>query len=350
MRSSTGGPPRRSRWCSTTPDVALVTAGNPARRTGGNLYNRHMLAALRREGVRVTTVVLGDRRDAARLSDLRARLVLLDTIAASLAAPYLARLRARGSEVVALALMSHGAMVLARRSDRVIAVSRALADELVAGGIDRRRIVVISPGRDRIAPARSNSEGRVLCVGNWTPGKGIHTLVAAVARLPGVSLDLVGDAPDRAYAARVRLAIAARGLAPRVRVYGSLGRAALERRYAAASIFALPTIREGYPIVFVEALAHGLPVVGCDIPGVREVTGGAAILVAPGRAAPLAAALKTLISDERSRRALARRSLRRARQLPTWAENEARFVRAVRSELSARKRQSALLLSQLRMD
>jgi len=310
-----------------------VTAGDPARRTGGNLYNRHMLAALRRDGVRVTTVVLRDRRDAAaRLSELRAPLVLVDTIAASLAASHLSRIRARGSEVVAVAHMRNGAMALARRADRVIAVSRALADELVAGGIDRRRIVVIPPGRGAVAArSRANSDGRILCVGNWTQAKGIHTLVAAAARLPDVSLDLVGDTPDAAYAARVRRAIAARGLASRVRVYGSLGASALARRYAAASIFALPSTREGYPLVFVEALAHGLPLVGCDIPAVREVTDGAAILVAPGRVAPLAAALKTLVTNDRLRRALARRSLIRARQLPTWADSEAQFVRAIRN-------------------
>ena len=114
-------------------------------------------------------------------------------------------------------------------------------------------------------------------------------------------------------------------------MYASLGRAALERRYTAASIFALPTIREGYPIAFVEALAHGLPIVGCDIPAVREVTAGASILVPPGRVAPLAAALEKLVTEKRSRLALAARSLRRARQLPTWAESEARFVRTVRS-------------------
>jgi glycosyltransferase involved in cell wall biosynthesis len=320
-----------------------VTAGDPARRTGGNLYNRHVLAALRRAGVRVTTVVLHDGRDAAaRLGELRAPLVLVDTIAASLAARHLARLRARGSEVVALAHMRLGAMRLARRADQVIAVSRALADELVAGGIDRRRIVVIPPGRGGVAGRpRAKSDGRVLCVGNWTPAKGIHTLVAAAARLPDVSLDLVGDTPDAAYAARVRRAIAARGLAQRVRVYGSLGRTALERRYAAASVFALPSTREGYPIVFVEALAHGLPVVGCDIPAVREVTDGAAILVARGRVAPLAAALQRLVRDERSRRALARRSLVRARRLPTWAESEARFVRAVRGASGRARRRAA---------
>jgi glycosyltransferase involved in cell wall biosynthesis len=307
-----------------------VTAGDPARRTGGNLYNRHMLAALRKRGVRVTTVVLRDQRDAARLGELRAPLILVDTIAASLAARHLSRLRARGSEVVVLAHMRLGAMRLARRADRVVAVSRALADELVAGGIDRRRIVLIPPGRDGVAARpRARSDGRILCVGNWTTAKGIHTLVAAAARVPDVSLDLVGDTPDPAYAARVRRAIAARGLTSRVRVYGSLGRTALARRYAAASVFALPSIREGYPMVFVEALAHGLPVVGCDIAAVREVTDGAAILVAPGRVAPLAAALARLVTDDRSRRALARRSLIRARQLPTWPESEARFVRAV---------------------
>ena len=307
-----------------------MTAGDPARRTGGNLYNRHMLAALRRDGVRVTTVVLRDRRDAAQLSELRAPLILVDTIAASFAAPHLARLRASGSDVVALAHMRLGAMRLARRADRVIAVSRALAEELVAGRIDRRRIVVIPPGCDGVAAqARVKRDGRILCVGNWTPAKGIHTLVAAAARVPDVSLDLVGDTPDAGYATRVRGAIAARGLASRVRVYGSLGASALARRYAAASIFALPSTREGYPMVFVEALAHGLPVVGCDIPAVREVTDGAAILVAPGRVAPLAAALRRLVTDKRLRRALARRSLVRARQLPSWAESEARFVRAV---------------------
>ena len=104
MRSSTAETPRRSRWCSTTPDVALVTAGNPKRRTGGNLYNRHMLAALWRDGMHVTTVVLRDRRDAAaRFRGLSAPLVLVDTIAASLAAPHLARLRARGSEIQGVA-------------------------------------------------------------------------------------------------------------------------------------------------------------------------------------------------------------------------------------------------------
>ena len=290
-----------------------------------------MLAALRRDGVRVATVVLEDGRGAAQLDDIRAPLVLVDTIAAPLVVRHLARLHLRGSEAVTLAHMRLGALALARRSDRVIAVSRSLSDHLVARGIDRRRITVIPPGREVVADGPRGKPGQgILCVANWTPTKGIHTLVAAAARLPGVTLELVGDAPDAVYAARVRRTIRASGLGPRVRVRGVLGRAALARRYRAAAIFALPSTREAYPIVFAEALAHGLPVIGCDIPAVREVTGGAAILVPPGRVAPLAVSLERLLTDERSRRALARRSLLRARQLPTWAESEARFVDTVR--------------------
>jgi len=290
-----------------------------------------MLAALRRAGLRVTTVVLGDRRDAGRLGELRAPVVLVDTIAAGLATPHLAGLRAHGCEIIALAHMRHGATPLARRADRVIAVSRALANELVAGGIDRRRIVVVSPGRERLRPMHANRGRTILCVANWTPAKGIHTLVAAVARLPEVTLDLVGDMPDSIYAARVHRAIASSGVGARVRVHGTLGRSAVRRRYAGASVFALPSIREGYPIVLVEALAHGLPIVACDIPAVREVTGGAAVLVAPRQVAPLAAAVRELLADERIRRALGRQARIRARSLPTWAESEARFLRAMKT-------------------
>jgi glycosyltransferase involved in cell wall biosynthesis len=315
-----------------------VTAGDPARRTGGNLYIRHMLGALRRAGIGVTTTLLRDRADAKRLRRVDAPIVLVDTVAAALAAPHLASLRARGSEVITIALMWSGALRLARGSDRVISVSRALAEELVAGGVSRRRIVVISPGRERLTGRAHASAGSILCVANWTPGKGIHTLVTAVARLADVSLDLVGDMPDAAYAARVLREIAARGLGARVRVRGSLGRTAVERRYQAASVFALPSVREGYPIVLVEALAHGLPIVACDVPPVREVTGGAAVLVPPGRVAPLATALARLLADSRSREALARRALRRARSLPTWAESEARLVRAVRRALERARR------------
>src|SRR5439155_89116 len=80
-----------------------------------------------------------------------------------------------------LALMSQGAQVLARRADRTVVPSVTLARELVAAGISRASISVIAPGKDASAPSSSKSAGRVLCVANWSPAKGIHTLVSAIA-------------------------------------------------------------------------------------------------------------------------------------------------------------------------
>ena len=305
-----------------------MTAGAVrGRRTGGNLYARHMLDALRRGGPRVATLRVTGRR-----ISTRAPVAIIDTIAAREAAPQLARLRGAGTRVIALALMQQGALTLARRSDRVIALSRSLARELQQAGIPRSRIVVVAPGRDGVprAPRVATTGVRVLCVANWTPGKGIHTLLAAAARVPEVSIDLVGDAPDPRYAMRVRALI--RALDGQAVEHGSLGTRALARRYAEASIFALPSIREGYGIVYSEALAHGLPVIACDIAAVREVTNGAAVLVPPGRVRPLADALRDLVQSDGRRGTLARRARVRARALPTWRESEAALARIIERE------------------
>ena len=87
-----------------------------------------MLAAMRRAGIRVGTVVLRDRRAALGLRALDARVVVVDTIAANLAAPELGGLRARGSRVIALA---QGANVIAHLFDVRFKETVALR---VAGG------------------------------------------------------------------------------------------------------------------------------------------------------------------------------------------------------------------------
>ena len=297
-----------------------------------------MLAALRRSGVRLTTLPMDRPPPAATLRALRPDVAIVDTIAAPTAMPIIRALRASGARIVTLALMRQGAAQLARDSDRVIAVSEALARELRAAGIPRKRIEVIAPGtsrvsrphRARVASSRSSvRDVRVLCVANWTRAKGIHTLVAAARRVPEVSLDLVGDETDTAYARAIRAQIAHLGLAGRVRVHGPLTGARLAAMYRAAAIFALPSTLESYGMALSDALARGLPVVACDIPATREVARGAALSVPPRRVRPLAAALRSLATDDRRREALARRARARARTLPTWERSERQLVRAL---------------------
>lgn len=297
-----------------------------------------MLAALRRAGARVTTLSVDRAPIAAGHRALRPDIAIIDTIAAPSAGPLVRALRANGARVATLALMSRGAVPLARASDRVIAVSHALAHELRAAGIPRARIVVIEPGTKRPTGRRATASGgprsgvglvRVLCVANWTPAKGIHTLLAAARRVPEIRLDVVGAPVDTAYAQRVRREVAGQQLAGRVRVHGVVTGARLETLYRAAAIFALPSTLESYGMALGDALAHGLPAIACDIPATREVTRGAALLVPPRSVMALATALRSLATGERERDRLSRRASARARALPTWERAEGQLTREV---------------------
>jgi glycosyltransferase involved in cell wall biosynthesis len=297
-----------------------------------------MLAALRRSGANVTTLSTRPKPSATLLRNLRDDVVIVDTIAAPTAGALIRAARANGARIVTLALMSRGAVRLARGSARVIAVSRALADELRDAGIPRSRIAVIAPGTTRVAraggrpvasPRAGHREVRVLCVANWARAKGIHTLLAAARNVPEISLDLVGAQPDSAYARRVREHIAHPKLAGRVRIYGVVTGERLERLYRAAAFFALPSTLESYGMAVGDALAHGLPVIACDIPATREVTERAALLVPPRRVRPLEEALRYLAGDQRRRDSLARRARDRASRLPTWHQSEGQLVREV---------------------
>ena len=321
----------RSRWSSPTPEVLFATEGDTRRVTGGNVYARRMLAALRRSGIRVRVLRLERGRDRAVLRKA-AGTVIVDTIAARRAAPMLDALRVRGARVCTLALMERGAASLGHVSDRVVAVSHALARAVVAEGVPRSRVRVIVPGVTRYrVSAREAGEVRGLCVANWTADKGIRTLIAAVEWLPDVSLDLVGGTPDRSYARGVHADLRRAALRRRVRVHGVKRGAALGRLYARATFFALPSIRESYGMAVSEALAAGLPVIACDIPATREVAGGAALLVPRGRVDPLADAIDRVAHDARLRERLSRRARARAKRFPTWSESERRFVREIRA-------------------
>ena len=290
--------------------------------------------------MRVRTLRLDESGARARLRETRARLVLVDTIAAA-AAPLLTPLRDSGTRVATVALMERGAAALARGSDLVIACSHTLARAIRGRGVPASRIVFVLPGvtRERVrrvAPRGRSRRVHALCVANWTKSKGIRTLLAAIEWLPDVALDLVGDTPDPRYARLIRADLRRGPFRGRVRVHGPKRGASLARLYARADLFALPSITESYGMAVADALAAGLPVVACDIPATREVARGAAVLVPRGRVDPLADAIERLAGDAELRRRMSRRARERAVTLPRWTQSERAFVRAVRVLLSAR--------------
>jgi glycosyltransferase involved in cell wall biosynthesis len=158
----------------------------------------------------------------------------------------------------------------------------------------------------RAAGERRAGPVEVLSIGRLEPMKGFAVLIDAVARLVGegvdVRLTIVGDGPQRAA-----LESAARDVAHAVRFTGALGAPEVARRLAESDLFCLPSFAEGVPVVLMEAMATGLPVVATRVMGVPElVREEAGVLVAPGRAEPLAAALRALIEDAAGRERMGR--------------------------------------------
>jgi glycosyltransferase involved in cell wall biosynthesis len=222
------------------------------------------------------------------------------------------------------------------RSDYLVSVSEHGGSILENRGVPAQRIRVVQPGFDRFptgsgAPVRGGPV-RALCVAQWIPRKGILDLVRAWAfhERPGASLELVGEADaDPAYAASVRAAVAdAPGAS--VIVSGPVDDATLGNAYAASDLFVLPSRYEGYGVVYAEALAHGLPVIACDVGPVPELVGEeAALLVPPGDVEALSGALDLLLKDAALRDRMSAAARRRAAELPRWEDTAAGFLRVL---------------------
>jgi len=193
----------------------------------------------------------------------------------------------------------------ARRADGLVSVCAALKDRLTQLGIAGERIRVLRNGIDltlfrpedrTAARAALGVTGPViLSVGLLIERKGHHLVIAALTLLPGVTLLIVGDGPERA--ALVRTAVKA-GVADRVRFLGQVPHEALPRIYCAADALVLASSREGWANVLLEAMASGTPVAATDIWGTREVVNApeAGVLIASRDPPAIAAAVKSLLA------------------------------------------------------
>jgi glycosyltransferase involved in cell wall biosynthesis len=197
------------------------------------------------------------------------------------------------------------------------------------------RVEIAPPGiekPERPSPRPHAGPAQLLCVATLTPRKGHLVLLDALARLGTLDwrLVLIGSLDrDPATAAAVRARIAARGLEARVTLAGEWPPARLAEAYAAADVFVLPSFHEGYGMAFAEAMAWGLAIVATRAGAIPEtVPEGAGILVPPGDAEALAAALRAVIVDADLRARLAAGSRARAATLPDWPEAVARWAAA----------------------
>lgn len=193
---------------------------------------------------------------------------------------------------------------------------------------------------DRAAARRALGLGAgdvvLLNVGSVCRRKNAAFLVEALARLPApeVKLAIVGPLLEEDYLAEIRARMAAAGLGDRVLLPGFQADPA--RWYAAADAFVFASTAEGFPNVFLEAMAHSLPIVTLFLPGLTD------FIVDQGRTGFLArdleqfvAALEALRADPGLRRRMGeanRRFAERNLEIGTVAASYAALYREARAE------------------
>lgn len=184
-------------------------------------------------------------------------------------------------------------------------ISRYIPGEyaLTPNGVDTRRF-------SGAEPLLKGATKRVLFLGRIERRKGLEVLIQALTRLRDLDVELVvgGSGPEERPARSLtdRLQVRARFL-------GRVRDEDLPRLYRSADVYCAPGLGgESFGIVLVEAMAAGAPVVCSDLPGFRAVAGGAAQLVPPGEAGPLADALRRVLTQESHAQTMRKMSVRMA--------------------------------------
>lgn len=109
-------------------------------------------------------------------------------------------------------------------------------------------------------------EGRVCYVGRLHKIKNLESLIKALTDIPEISLVFIGQGDQRSYLERI-----ARDYQVSVKFLGALPHNKIPFELNQSSAFILPSLSEGHPKALIEAMSCGLPVIGTDIPGIRDV-------------------------------------------------------------------------------
>jgi glycosyltransferase involved in cell wall biosynthesis len=342
-------------------DVAFAIPGDIATPTGGYAYDRKVLARLPEHGIRARHLPLPagypdpTQQELTETTRLFAgsspkTVLLIDGLAfGAMPAEAIVRIRQtiialvhhplgyepglsqeRARQLVGL---ERNALTFAK----AVLVTSPFTKRLLVNefAVPERKITIAQPGTEPAERAHGTGEPlQLLSVGSVTPRKAFPTLVTALAPLAGLDWRLTIAGPldrDPIAVAELKSAIARLGLEDRIALTGALNRQQIASAYAAADVFVLPSLFEGFGMVLTEAMARGLPIV-CTTGGAaaETVPDAAAIKVPPGAVAPLTEALRQVIADRDLRRRLADASWEAAQHLPTWEQTARRIADLIR--------------------
>ena len=227
--------------------------------------------------------------------------------------------------------------ILCRRADAVIIPSATLAAVFRHRlGFPAGRLRVVPNGVDLVEPipARGQEMGTISLL---EPVKGLVTFLDAAARLarsrPTLRFVVFGEGSQRSELERRARQL---GIGDRVAFPGHVDREHALHRLA---VLALPSIIETAPMVLLEAMAAGVPVIASRTGGIPEITGeNTALLVQPGDASGFAAAAARLLDDPGLTAARIATGRERVAARYTSDANADRTLRVYRTALEARRR------------
>jgi glycosyltransferase involved in cell wall biosynthesis len=241
-----------------------------------------------------------------------------------------------GATRASLALQARFERRHARRADLVITVSRYCAERLeelyaVKDAIVVPELIDLNAWRHlfKANPATTSPDKfTILSVCRFYPRKRLDVLLRAAGLLrktiPGLEIRIVGNGPEHA---RLQGICRELDLGPAVQWLGDASLSSLAEEYNRCDVFCLPSVQEGFGIVFLEAMAAGKPIVATRAAAIPELV-RSGVLVEPENPDALAEAIVCLYRDPGLRRALASAGLRDVEQFE-MNRVAARFLAAI---------------------
>jgi glycosyltransferase involved in cell wall biosynthesis len=346
---------------STLHVVGTAGLADPAKPSGGNIYNRRICAGLSTIGWRVIQHVAPgcwpwpDRASVHALGRLLAGIgdgavVLVDGLIAStmpgILVPEAGRLRlavlvhgeAPPSHSVAHAQAREAAVLCA--AQYVITTSWSTRERLLRRyALPPDKVHVAQPGVDIAQLALGTDRGgELLCVAPVSSHKGHDVLLAALAAtadLPWRCVCVGSLDRDPVFVEHLRLRAEAAGVGSRIRFPGVQIGDDLANAYAAADVLVLASRAETYGMVVTEALARGLPVIATAVGGLPEALGKTSdgrqpgLLVPPEDSVALATALRDWLMDANLRHGLRVAARERRSTLSGWDAPTDRIARVL---------------------
>jgi glycosyltransferase involved in cell wall biosynthesis len=241
---------------------------------------------------------------------------------------------------------------VARRLNRIITVSQSSAKDIkLFFKVPADKLKVVYNGIDtqiysREKKASQNRNGLIMVGNTDDRKKGILYLLKALhlLREDGIELTIVDDAvrhslytddagPSPSYGLKLVRKLNLDGM---VHFTGRLTHEELAQHYSSAQIAVVPSLYEGFGIPAAEAMACGTPVIATTGGALPEVVGDAGILVSPGSADALAAAIKKLLNNKQAQQRMSEAGRKRVKERFDWEQAARKTLEVYQEALTTR--------------